>query len=94
MDSPRNSTHFAAINASRALTAVQFRLATVSDPWVLDHVLDHVLDQALNQVLDQVLDQVLNQVLKQVLNQVCRMSVNLALENGVCHLSVATFNLR
>ena len=30
LDSARNSTHFAATNASRALTAVQFRLATVS----------------------------------------------------------------
>ena len=30
LDLPRNSTHIAATNASRALTAVQFRLATLS----------------------------------------------------------------
>ena len=30
LDAPRNSTRFGATNASRALTAVQFRLATVS----------------------------------------------------------------
>ena len=30
LDAPRNSTRFGATNASRALTAVQFRLATVA----------------------------------------------------------------